>query len=157
VNRRIEHWHNPQAPQPNSLVPASNLLVVNEAGRILLQRRRDTDQWALPGGKQDLGETPSQCAIRECEEETGILARVTGILGIYSDPAHLVEYTSNGEVRQEFEITLIGAPVSGTPTANDEASDVRWVSPGDLDNFDIHATMRRQLDDYLNNRYPVVD
>ncbi|MGB3438261.1 MAG: NUDIX domain-containing protein [Actinophytocola sp.] len=157
MNRRIEHWHNPHAPAPNSLVPASNLLVVNDSSEILMQRRRDTGQWALPGGKQELGETPSECAVRECEEETGIRARVTGILGVYSDPAHLVEYTSNGEVRQEFEITLIGEPVGGTPSANDEASEVRWISPKELDNFDIHVTMRRQLDDYLNKRYPIVD
>jgi 8-oxo-dGTP pyrophosphatase MutT (NUDIX family) len=157
VSRRIEHWNNEHAPAPNSLVPASNLLVVNQAGEILLQRRRDTGQWALPGGKQDLGETPSQCAARECHEETGIVARVTGLLGVYSDPNHLVEYTSNGEVRQEFEVTLIGVPVSGHPTATDEASDVRWVAPSDLHDFDIHVAMRRQLDDYLTGRYPVVD
>jgi mutator protein MutT len=157
MNRRIEHWHNPSAPPPNSLVPASNMLVVNDTGQILLQRRRDTDQWALPGGKQELGETPSQCAVRECKEETGVLAEVTGLLGVYSDPAHLVEYTSDGEVRQEFEITLIGRPVSGEPAVNDEASDVRWVGPAELAKYDIHPTMRRQLDDYLNERYPVVD
>ena len=65
MNRRIEYWHDDQAPRPNSLVPASNLLVANDSGQILLQRRRDTGQWALPGGKQDIGETPSQCAVRE--------------------------------------------------------------------------------------------
>ena len=157
MHRRIEHWHNNNAPKPNSLVPASNMLVVNPTGELLLQRRRDTDQWALPGGKQELGETPSQCAVRECEEETGVLARVTGLLGVYSDPKHLVEYTSDGEIRQEFEITLIGEPVSGAPASNDEASDVRWISPAHLDSYDIHPTMRRQIDDYLNNRYPVVD
>lgn len=108
MNRRIEYWHSPDATQPNSLVPASNLLVVNEHGQILMQRRRDTDQWALPGGKQDLGETPSQCAVRECEEETGVVAEVTGLLGVYSDPTHLVEYTSDGEVRQEYEVNLNG-------------------------------------------------
>ena len=80
VHRRIEHWHDEQAPKANSLVPASNLLVVNELGELLLQRRRDTGQWALPGGKQDIGESPSQCAVRECEEETGVRARVTGVL-----------------------------------------------------------------------------
>jgi 8-oxo-dGTP pyrophosphatase MutT (NUDIX family) len=157
VHRRVEHWHNPSAPAPNSLVPASNLLVVNAAGEILMQRRRDTGQWALPGGKQDLGETPSACAVRECLEETGVVARVTGVLGVYSDPAHLVEYTSDGEVRQEYEVTLIGEPVSGEPTANDEASDVRWIAPADLDAYDIHDTQRRQINDYLAGRYPVVD
>jgi mutator protein MutT len=157
VHRRIEHWHNPRAPKATSLVPASNLLVVNAAGELLLQRRRDTGQWALPGGKQDLGETPAQCAIRECEEETGIRARVTGLLGVYSDPAHLVEYTSNGEIRQEYEVTLIGEPVSGEPTVNDEASDVRWITPVDLDAYDIHPTQRRQIDDYLSGRHPAWD
>jgi len=157
MNRRIEYWHDDQAPPPNSLVPASNLLVVNESGQILLQRRRDTGQWALPGGKQDFGETPSQCAVRECEEETGVRARVTGFLGVYSDPAHIVQYTPNGEIRQEFEVTLIGEPVSGEPAANEEASDVRWMSPLELDDVDIHPTMRRQLDDYLSGHYPKVD
>lgn len=157
MNRRIEHWHNPKAPPANSLVPASNMLVVNPAGQILLQRRRDTGQWALPGGKQELGETPSQCAVRECQEETGVLPEVTGLLGVYSDPAHLVEYTSDGEVRQEFEITFIGRPVSGEPAANNEASDVHWVRPAELSRYDIHPTMQRQLDDYLQTRYPVAD
>lgn len=157
VHRRIEHWHSDSAPAANSLVPASNLLVINAVGELLLQRRRDTDQWAIPGGKQDVGETPSACAVRECHEETGVFARVTGILGVYSDPAHLVEYTSNGEVRQEYEVSLIGEPVGGEPSENDEASEVAWIAPADLDQYDIHPTMRRQLDDYLNNRYPVVD
>ncbi len=157
MNRRIEYWHSPNAPEANSLVPASNLLVVNDHGQILLQQRRDTDQWALPGGKQDLGETPSQCAVRECHEETGVFAEVTGLLGVYSDPAHLVEYTSDGEVRQEYEVTLIGKPLDGHPTATAEAIAARWVSPADLNELDIHPTQRRQIDDYLANRYPVVD
>lgn len=157
VHPRIEHWHNNDAPQPNSLVPASNMLAINESGELLLQRRRDTGQWAIPGGKQDLGETPSACAVRECEEETGVLAHVTGLLGVYSDPAHLVEYTSDGEVRQEFEITVLGEPVSGKPTANEEASDVAWIAPGDLDKYEIHPTILRQINDYLSGRYPVVD
>lgn len=157
VNTRIEHWRNPDAPAANSLVPASNLLVVNGADEILLQRRRDTGQWALPGGKQELGETPSQCAVRECEEETGILAEVTGFLGVYSDPSHLVEYLSDGEVRQEYEVTFLGRPIAGAPTVNDEASAVRWVAAVDLASYDIHPTMRRQIEDYLAGRYPVAD
>ena len=62
---RTEYWNDPAAPKPNSLVPASGVLAVDAAGRVLLQRRRDTGQWAIPMGKQELGETPSQYAIRE--------------------------------------------------------------------------------------------
>ena len=78
---RVEYWNDPAAPKPNSLVPACGVLAADDSGRVLLQRRRDTGQWAIPMGKQELGETPSQCAIRETLEETGVLTELTGIRG----------------------------------------------------------------------------
>jgi 8-oxo-dGTP pyrophosphatase MutT (NUDIX family) len=153
---RTEYWNDPQAPKPNSLVPACGVLATDDKGRILLQRRRDTGQWAIPMGKMELGETPSQCAIRETREETGVLTEIIGILGIYSDPGHIVAYT-DGEIRQEYEVILLGRPVSGTPTANDEASDVAWIAPDDLAVFDIHPTQWRQLRDYLDGSWPHLD
>jgi 8-oxo-dGTP pyrophosphatase MutT (NUDIX family) len=107
-------------------------------------------------GKQELGETPSQCAIRETQEETGVLTEITGILGVYSDPGHIVAYT-DGEIRQEWELILLGRPVSGSPAVNDEASDVRWVAVADLESLDIHPTQWRQLRDWLNGSGPHVD
>ena len=153
---RVEYWNDPAAPKPNSLVPACGVLAVNDSGRVLLQRRRDTGQWAIPMGKQELGETPSQCAIRETCEETGVVTEITGILGVYSDPGHIVAYT-DGEIRQEWELILLGRPISGSPTVNDEASDVRWVAPADLESLDIHPTQWRQLHDWLNGSGPHVD
>ena len=153
---RIEYWNDPTAPKPNFLVPACGILAVDNLGRVLLQRRRDTGQWAIPMGKQELGETPTQCAVRETQEETGVLVEVTGLLGVYSDPGHIIAYT-DGEIRQEWELILLGRPVSGTPTANDEASDVRWVTPTDLESLDIHPTQWRQLRDWLDGFGPHVD
>lgn len=153
---RVEYWNDPIAPAPNSLVPAAGTLTVDVDGRILLQRRRDTGQWALPMGKMELGETVVECAVRETEEETGVRVEVVGLVGIYSDPAHIVAY-GDGEVRQEYEVTFLARPVSGAPAANDEASDVRWVAPEDLDGLDIHPTMRRQIDDHLDGHGPRFD
>lgn len=150
---RTEYYYDPKAPKANTLIPASNLLVVNSEGEILLQRRRDTGQWALPGGAQDIGETPAQCAVRECEEESGIIAEVTGFLGVYSNPAHIVAYT-DGEIRQQFEVVYIGRPVGGKPTVNDEADGVRWVHPNGLGTLDIHPSMHEQIDHYLAGTYP---
>jgi 8-oxo-dGTP pyrophosphatase MutT (NUDIX family) len=151
---RVEYWNDPAAPKPNSLVPACGVLAADDAGGVLLRRRRDTGQWAIPMGKQELGETPSQCAIRETLEETGVLTELTGILGVYSDPGHIVAY-SGGEIRQEWELIFLGRPVGGTPTVNDEASDVRWVAPGDLEALDIHPTQWRQLRDWLAQSWPM--
>jgi hypothetical protein len=63
----------------------------------------------------------------------------------------------DGEIRQEYEVILLAAPVGGALTVNDEASDVRWVAPADLGELDIHPTQWRQLNHYLNRTYPHVD
>jgi 8-oxo-dGTP pyrophosphatase MutT (NUDIX family) len=153
---RIEYFDDPNAPEPNALVPACGTLAINEQGEMLLQRRRDTGQWALPMGKQEIGESPSECAVRETLEETGVEVAVVGLVGIYSDPRHIVAY-SDGEVRQEYEVTLLARPIGGAPGASEEASDVGWFSPKQLPMLDIHPTMRRQIEDYLAGRYPHVD
>jgi 8-oxo-dGTP pyrophosphatase MutT (NUDIX family) len=155
--RRIDYYDDPAAPEPNSLVPAAGVLAVDQVGRLLLQRRRDTGQWAIPMGKQELGETVTQCAVRETEEETGVKVEVTGLLGIYSDPGHVVYYTSDGETRQEFEIILLGRPVSGEPRANDEASAAAWFTVAELDRLDIHPTQWRQLRSWLDGTAPHID
>jgi 8-oxo-dGTP pyrophosphatase MutT (NUDIX family) len=154
---RTEYLNDPAAPKPNSLVPAAGILAVDGQGRVLLQRRRDTGQWAIPMGKQEVGETVTQCAVRETEEETGVRVEVTGLLGIYSDPGHVVFYDSDGETRQEFEIILLGRPVSGEPLVNDEASAVGWFAPDDLGVLDIHPTQWRQLRNWLDHAYPHID
>jgi 8-oxo-dGTP pyrophosphatase MutT (NUDIX family) len=156
LSGRVEYLNDPEAPKPNSLIAACGTLVVNACNEILLQRRRDTGQWALPMGRLEIGETPSQCAVRETLEETGVTVAITGIVGIYSDPGHVLAYP-DGEVRQQFEITLLARPVSGTPRKNDEASDVRWYCADALAELDMHPSMRRQIDDFLSNRAPHVD
>jgi 8-oxo-dGTP pyrophosphatase MutT (NUDIX family) len=107
-------------------------------------------------GKQELGETVAQCAIRETREETGVTVEVTGILGIYSDPGHIVAY-SDGEVRQEYEVILLGRPVSGQPTVNEEASEVGWFTVAELEALDIHPTQWRQLHDWVDGTHPRID
>ena len=89
------------------------MVVVNDAGQILLIRRTDNGNWALPGGAIDLGESVAQAAVRETLEESGIECAITGIVGIYSDPRHVILYTSNGEARQEFSIVLTARPWPG--------------------------------------------
>jgi 8-oxo-dGTP pyrophosphatase MutT (NUDIX family) len=96
-------------------------------------------------------------AERETHEETGITVKVTGLLGIFSDPGHVVLYHSNGETRQEYEIIFLGEPVSGDPAANDGASAAGWYTRGELPGLDIHPSQRRQLGHWMNGTYPHYD
>jgi 8-oxo-dGTP diphosphatase len=57
-----------------------------EQGVLLIERRNPPHGWALPGGFIDYGESAEQAAVREALEETGLAVRLTGLLGVYSDP-----------------------------------------------------------------------
>jgi 8-oxo-dGTP pyrophosphatase MutT (NUDIX family) len=61
---RIDYYDSPDAPRANSLVPAVNVVIVNCAGEILLIRRTDNGNWAVPGGAVDLGESVRRSARR---------------------------------------------------------------------------------------------
>jgi 8-oxo-dGTP pyrophosphatase MutT (NUDIX family) len=152
VPRRIDYYDDPSAPKANSLVPSVNVVVTNDAGDILMIKRSDNDNWAVPGGAIDLGESMVDAAIRETREETGIDCEVTGIAGIYTDPKHVLLYTSNGEVRQEFSIVLTARPIGGEPTPSSESSEVRWIHRDDVTGYQMDRSMRLRIGDYLEGR-----
>nr|BFE65911.1 NUDIX domain-containing protein [Dactylosporangium thailandense] len=147
--RRIDYFDDPDAPKANSLVPSANAVVVNDQGEILLIHRTDNDNWSLPGGAMEPGESMTDCAIRETHEETGIHVEVTGLIGIYTDPRHVILYTSNNEVRQEFSIVYLARPLGGEPTPSDESREVVWVSPDAIDALTMHRSMRLRIEHYL--------
>jgi 8-oxo-dGTP pyrophosphatase MutT (NUDIX family) len=149
VSRRIDYHDDPDAPKANSMVSSVNVVVVNDAGDILLIRRSDNDNWALPGGAIDLGESVSQAAVRETREETGIDCEINGLVGIYTDRGHVILYTSNGEARQEFSIVLRARAVGGQTTPSDESTEVRWVPPDQAKNYTMHRSMRRRIRHYM--------
>jgi ADP-ribose pyrophosphatase YjhB (NUDIX family) len=151
-SRRIDYHDAPEAPKANSLVPSVNVVVTSGADGILLIRRTDNGNWALPGGAIDLGESVAQAAVRETLEESGIECSVTGIVGIYSDPKHVILYTSNGECRQEFSIVLTARPLAGQPTSSSESSEVRWVPAAEVLGYPMDRSMRIRLNDYLKRR-----
>jgi 8-oxo-dGTP pyrophosphatase MutT (NUDIX family) len=150
MSRRIDYYDDPSAPKANSIVPSANVIVTDDDGRILLIRRTDNDNWAVPGGAVDLGESLVQAAVRETKEESGIDCEITGISGIYTDPRHVLLYTSNGEARQEFSIVLTARPVGGQPTPSSETSEVRWVTPADAATYTMDRSMRLRVDHYLH-------
>ena len=81
---------------------------------------------------------------------------VTGIVGIYSGPQHVILYTSNGEVRQEFSIVLTARPLTGQPTPSSESSEVRWVSGSEVLRYTMERSMRIRISDFLARNDPPV-
>lgn len=153
---RRDYYCDPKAPAPNSIVVATTAFVLDAEHRLLLIQRSDSGLWAIPGGALDFGESVADCAIRETAEETGIAIDVTGLVGIYSDPRHVVAF-SDGEVRQQFSICLRGQPAGGELATSSESTHVQWVNRSELNDLDIHPSMRLRIEHgYANLPQPYV-
>lgn len=148
---RTEYFDDPDAPKPNSLVVAASAVVTDERGRILLQRRRDNDLWALPGGGMDMSDSLPGTAIREVKEETGLDVEITGLVGTYTDPRHVIAYT-DGEVRRQFNVCFTARMTGGELAISDESTELRFVDPGELQSLPMHHTQQLRLQHFLERR-----
>ncbi|MGW6409695.1 NUDIX domain-containing protein [Streptomyces vinaceus] len=146
MSRRTDYFDDPDAPKANSIVPAVTAFVVNDTGEVLLERRSDNGRWGMPGGVQEVGENIAGTVVREVLEETGIHVEVVGLVGIFTDPGHVIAF-ADGEVRQEFSLCFRARPVGGEIKVSSESFAVRWVPRSELDDLDISPTTRRRLNE----------
>ena len=121
-------------------VPATCLVVIDDADRLLLVKRSvepKIGHWCLPGGFIELNEHPHESALRELKEETGLSGVVHDLLGVSTNPS--VQYDT---------ILMVGYLVkrfSGTPVAGDDAADVKWFEKDNCPEiaFDSHQKFVR--------------
>ncbi|MFF4951583.1 NUDIX hydrolase [Streptomyces chattanoogensis] len=148
---RTEYYADPNAPKPNSLVVAASAVVTDDEGRILLQRRADSDLWALPGGGMEMADSLPGTAVREVKEETGLDVEITGLVGTYTDPRHIIAY-SDGEVRRQFNVCFTARIVGGALAISEESSEMRFVAPSEIDGLPMHHTQRLRIQHFLEHR-----
>jgi len=125
------------APDPKRLRRAVTCAVVlDDAGRVLLQQRTDGGRWNLPGGAIEVGERADQTIVREVLEETGYAVEVVRLSGVYSDPAHTTVTYSGGDVVAYVAVCFVCKVVGGSAQLSNESAAVEWFDPDQLpDNF----------------------
>ncbi len=151
MSRRVDYYHDPDAPPANSIVVAVTAFIQDATGRLLMIRRTDNDFYAIPGGAQEVGETIAQTVVREAKEETGITVEVAGLIGVYSDPEHVIAF-SDGEVRQEFSLCFRAWPIEGEPRTSNESKEVLWVEQDELADLNIHPSIRLRIQHGFEHR-----
>ncbi|MEV7546149.1 NUDIX domain-containing protein [Streptomyces sp. NPDC089915] len=148
---RVDYFNDPNAPEANSIVPSVTVVAQDGEGRVLLIHRTDNGLWALPGGGVDTGESVAEAAVRETREETGFEVEVTGLIGLYTNPRHVIAY-DDGEVRQQFSICFSARIVGGARRTSSESREVAFLAPGDLDGMRIHPSMKLRIEHGLARR-----
>ena len=130
-------WLRSRVGKRKILLVFSSVVLNDESGRILLQRRADNGRWGLPGGLLEPGETIIECAHRELSEETGLQAGELRLVGIYTDPRYDSVYP-NGDQVQQFTVCFAGQ-VSGGELQIDshvpggsETLDLAFFAPDEL-------------------------
>ena len=105
-------------------VEAAGGVVLDDEGRVVLVHRTRYDDWSLPKGKLDPGESFEEAALREVEEETGMRCRLLDEL----DP---VEYRDNKGREKLVRYWLMAVERDPGFVPNDEVDELRWVPPAE--------------------------
>jgi ADP-ribose pyrophosphatase YjhB (NUDIX family) len=128
--------------------------------RVLLIRRADNGFWALPGGFHDLNETPMQCVVRECLEETGVSIRIARLIGVFSSNCYReMNYPHKGG--KYCHILFLAETVDPARSAahtTSEAREIGWFTerqvPAMSDGHDVRVAHGfRSLGDPLTPAY----
>jgi 8-oxo-dGTP diphosphatase len=129
---------------PNHPRVAVGAVVFKEDKVLLVLRGKPPaeNQWSIPGGCVELGETLQEAAEREISEETGIIIQAKKPIYTFD----VIERDENGCFRFHYVIVDVAADyVGGELRAGDDAVDVSWVSPKELKNRNVSDETRKLL------------
>ncbi len=94
---------------------------------LLLIKRHDNEQWAVPGGKVDVGESLKEAAIRELKEETGLIGKADRLLGIFDS----LLWGSKDKVHL-YHVVFEASTEDGSPAITKEAIDWKFFRSDEL-------------------------
>lgn len=129
------------------ILPGAEVLVFDQQGRLLLQKRTDTGNWAIPGGMMEPGESFEETARREVLEETGLTLGTLEFLGIYSGEQFYYRYPHGDEV-YNVSVAYIAREFHGELSPDDESSSLGFYPLDSLPGPLIFLN-RLVLEDYL--------
>ncbi len=122
------------------MVISCGVIIENDKGEILLQKRRDNGLWAIIGGSMEIGEKFIETVKREAFEETGIEIKELTLFGIYSGEDRIITYP-NGDICCGTGIIFKTTAYSGEIQNNtEEALEHRFFDktnlPDNMNNYD---------------------
>ena len=128
--------------QPGYATPKVDVrAAVTKDNKILLVQERSDNMWALPGGWADVGDIPSEVAIRETKEESGFDVKPRKVVGVYD--ANRVG--GQLEFFHAFKIVILCDLLGGEAKPSDETLDVQYFSFEEIPPLSKNRTNSKHL------------
>lgn len=142
---------------PDRIQIGASAFILDAEGRLLLLLRADCHHWAMPGGRQDIGESITTTCVREVYEETGFHVRVKQLIGIYSDPRqYLIARYPDGELVQMLNVCFACEIIGGQMTASPESITLSFFALDALPEPMLLTHKIRIQDALVPDAWPVV-
>ena len=130
--------------QPGYATPKIDVrAAVIKDDKILLVQETTDNCWAMPGGWADVGDVPSEVAIRECKEESGFDVKPIKVIGVFD--ANRVG--GRLEFFHAFKIIFLCELIGGKAAPSDETLDVRFFDLNDLPPLSLNRTNEKHLNE----------
>jgi 8-oxo-dGTP diphosphatase len=116
--------------------------IILRAGKILLEKRGNEPargQWTIPGGVVEVGESLEAAVRRETKEETGLEVNAASLIDVV-DQVHL---DKAGKIEYHYVIIDYVVKATGEPKAESDADQLKWVSLGEVEVYDLTPSFRR--------------
>jgi ADP-ribose pyrophosphatase YjhB (NUDIX family) len=127
-------------------IPTVSVLTFDDQRRVLLVRHAEGNDWTTPGGMIEPYETPSNAAVREMWEETGLYVALTHIVGVFGGELCASTY-SNGDKVSWVSTVFAADPVGGTMKPDgEETLEVRYFERTELNTVRCKPHIRLFLD-----------
>ena len=125
--------------------------ILNQSGKILLQKRADKGTWGLPGGTIELGESALEALVREFYEETGIEVRAEKLLNVYTKYS---DSYPNGDEAQV--LTILYLVSSKNSITSNETLELGFFDHMDIQNITIvNQQHQDMINDFFENKFPI--
>lgn len=143
--------NDPNAPKTTMPAHLGANAVITNNGKILLERRRDSDTWGLVGGGVKKYEEPIDAIIREVREELGLWIPREQFckLAVYGEPGRIAAYRDGSIWRMVIVVFALELTGDVTLRISKESRELRWFSKEELADIEIVVTHSDIVEDHF--------
>lgn len=144
-------------PNPPKTTQGAHLganAIITYKGKLLLEKRRDSDVWGLVGGGVKKTETELQAIVREVREELGlrIPAEKFRKLAVYGEPGRIAAYRDGSIWRMVIVVFAVELEDEPVLQISHESRDLRFFSKEELQNIEVVITHSDIVEDWFVNQ-----